>query len=292
MSTPEPAPSRRESLRELFYLFGFLRPYRTRFLWAAGASMTSMSVGMLFPFLLGRMIDAAITTPAGLAHVTWNPGINILALLLVGTLVLQAPLTCFASLSFNTVGEKAVVDIRTQLFRRLVGLPMRFFGERRVGELTSRLSSDLAQIQEMFAVIVPQSVRQIILFLCGTAAITITSWRLSLVMVASLPPVIIALILFGRRVRKASREAQDRLAETATIVEETLQNIGSVKAYANEPYEGGRYAASAFLDRFLAAVIPTARLRAVLSSPSLSSASSARLRSSCGMARDSCSRAS
>ena len=262
MSTPEPAPSRRESLRELFYLFGFLRPYRTRFLWAAGASMTSMSVGMLFPFLLGRMIDAAIPTPAGLAHVTWNPGINILALLLVGTLVLQAPLTCFASLSFNTVGEKAVVDIRTRLFRRLVGLPMRFFGERRVGELTSRLSSDLAQIQEMFAVIVPQSVRQIILFLCGTAAITITSWRLSLVMVASLPPVIIALILFGRRVRKASREAQDRLAETATIVEETLQNIASVKAYANEPYEGGRYAAS--LDRFLAAVIPTARLRAVL----------------------------
>ena len=261
---PETAPPvRRESLRELLHLFAFLRPYRTRFSMAVASSMISMSFGMTFPFLVGRMMDAAIPLPAGFGHtVTWNPGINVLPLMLVGTLLIQAPLTCFSSISYNTLGERAVVDIRTLLFRRLVALPMRFFGERRVGELTSRLSSDLSQIQDMFAVIVPQFVRQSILFLCGIVAIAVTSWRLTLVMVLSLPPVIICLILFGRRVRKASREAQDRLAETATIVEESLQNIASVKAYANEAYEGQRYASS--LHRFLDAIIPTARMRAVL----------------------------
>ncbi len=263
MSQPTPpANPPRESLRELLYLVSFLRPYQSRFIAAMSASMVSMSFGMTFPVLLGRMIDTSLPTPAATLLGGWHPTINMVALLLISSLSVQAPLTFFSSFSFNKVGESAVVDIRTRLFTHLVALPMRFFGERRVGELTSRLSSDLGQIQDLFAYIVPQVIRQSMMFLCGIVAIGIISWRLTLVMVASLPPVVIAIVLFGRRVRKASREAQDRLAETATIVEESLQNVASVKAYAREGYESRRYADS--LGRYLGAIIPTARLRAGL----------------------------
>ena len=181
---------------------------------------------------------------------------------LLGTLVIQALLTYFATISFQTVGERAVVALRSELFGRILSLPMRFFGERRVGELSSRLSADLTQIQELFTFSVPQAIRQTMLFASGLVAITLTSLHLSLVMAASLPPVILVSIWYGRRVRKAAREAQDCLAATATIVEETLQNIGSVKAYTSEAYEERRYGGS--LERFLAVVVPAARTRAAL----------------------------
>lgn len=253
---------RKETLRELAYLFTFLHPYRRRFLAAVTASMVSMSFGMLFPWLVGNLVDAAIPSQKVFTNRTWHMSVNTVALYLLGTLVIQAILTFFSSNSFQVVGEKAVIDIRSRLFARLIGLPMRFFGERRVGELSSRLSNDLAQIQDMFAFAVPQAVRQVMLFFCGLVAISITSLQLTLVMLASLPPVVLVTLWFGRRVRKYAREAQDRLAEASTIVEESLQNISSVKAYVNEAYENERYNRS--LHSFLSLVIPTARLRAGL----------------------------
>ncbi len=261
MSETLTAP-RKENLRELAYLFTFLRPYRRRFLSAVFASMVSMSFGMLFPWLVGNLVDAALPSKKVFTDRTLQMSVDTVALLLIGTLVIQAGLTFFSSNSFQVVGERAVVDIRSGLFARLIALPMRFFGERRVGELSSRLSNDLAQIQDMFAFAIPQAVRQVMLFICGLVAISITSGQLTLVMLASLPPVVLVTIWFGRKVRKFSREAQDRLAEASTIVEESLQNISSVKAYANERYENARYTGS--LNAFLALVIPTARLRAGL----------------------------
>lgn len=252
---------RTETLRELSYLFTFLGPYRREYATAGFASLISMSFGTMFPILVGLLMDSAIPTPASEAS-SWQPGINTLALILIGTLLAQAILTYFSSYSFNRVGETAVVNIRTAVFSRLARLPMQFFGERRVGELSSRLSNDLSQIQDMFAVVVPQTIRQSMLFFCGIIAISFTSWRLSLVMIASLPPVVLLAIWFGRKVRKLSRAAQDRLADAALVVEETLQNIASVKAYTNEAREARRYESA--LDAFLGVVIPAARLRAAL----------------------------
>ncbi|MHA3774259.1 ABC transporter ATP-binding protein [Verrucomicrobiota bacterium sgz303538] len=257
-----PTPSRPETLRELSYLFTFLRPYRRQFIAALIASMVSMSFGTMFPYLVGRLVDAAVPSVKVLADTAWKPAINTVAGLLLGTLIIQSVLTFFSSFSFQKTGERAVADLRHRLFSRVLALPMRFFGERRVGELSSRLSNDLAQIQDLFGFVVPQAVRQVMLILCGAVAITVTSWKLSLVMVASLPPVVLVTIWFGRSVRRHSREAQDRLAEGATIVEESLQNIASVKAYTNEGYEERRYGSA--LERFIQVIIPTARQRAAL----------------------------
>jgi ATP-binding cassette subfamily B protein len=208
------------------------------------------------------MMDRAVHAGSPLRIGDWEPSLNGIALLLMGTLIVQAVLTFFSSSTFNRVGECAVVDLRGRFFAHLVSLPMRFFGEKRVGELSSRLSSDLTQIQDLFTFIVPATLRQSMLCVGGLVAITITSPRLAGVMVCSLPPVILAAVWFGRKVRKLSREATDHLATAAVVVEETFQNIATVKAYTNEERQAQAY--RGFLARYLGIVIPAARYRAGL----------------------------
>src|SRR6266542_3103754 len=137
---------------------------------------------------------------------------------------------------------------------------MTFFAQRRVGELASRLSADLIQIEDTLITILPQFLRQTTLLVGGIALIAVPSLQLTGIMLLSLPLVIAVAVVFGRKTRKISRDAQDRLADTATIVEETLQGIVNVKAFANEVYELNRYDQG--LGRFLASTLRGARLRA------------------------------
>lgn len=226
------------------------------------ASFVSMGFGLAFPWLLGRLLDAAIPSIKTLPADAWRPPIDQVALVLMGTLAIQAALTFFSSYSFNRVGESSVVALRNAVYERLISLPMEFFSRHRVGELTSRLSNDLAQIQDVLTFIFAALIRQTMMFAGGIAMIAITSWRLALVMISSFPVLIIVAVLVGRRIRRLSRAAQDQLAESSTIVEETFQNISSVKAFTNEAYEGRRYASS--LDRFLGIILRGALHRAGL----------------------------
>src|SRR4051812_42175137 len=109
---PSPAP-RPETLRELGFLFRFLRPYRAAFMRAVVASMVSMGFGTMFPWLLGYLIDAAVPArDRSLAWQSWTPTLDQIALMLIGTLIAQAALTFFSSQAFNKAGESAVVDLR------------------------------------------------------------------------------------------------------------------------------------------------------------------------------------
>ena len=249
----------RRDLRELFALG---RPWPRAFRLAVAAQVASMSFGLLFPWLIGRLVDAAIPSFKVVAHGGWQPGINTVALVLLGTLAAQAVLTFFYSAAFNTVGQRTVVRLRCRLYDRLIELPMRFFGEHRVGELTSRLGSDMTILEDFYCGAVPQAIRQGMLLFGGLVAIFLTSPRLAGLMLLSFPVFIAMAVLFGRSVRKISRQAQDRLAEAGTVVEETLQGIASVKAFGNEQFERGRYAAA--IDAFLGTVLRGARYRAAL----------------------------
>ena len=247
----------RESLQEALQLFRYLRPYRFRFGAAMLALFVSSLLSLAFPYLAGTIVDAARSQGSGGSAMT---RIDQAALILLGVLGLQAGFSFFQALSFATVGQRSLVDLRRDAYSRLISLPMAFFANRRVGELTSRLSSDLTQIEDTLIAILPQFLRQVTMLTGGIALIAMTSLKLTGIMLASLPALTVVAVVFGRKTRRISREAQDRLADTATMVEETLQGIVNVKAFANEGYELSRY--SGGLQRFLIATLRGARLRA------------------------------
>lgn len=246
----------RESLRQTLELFRYLRPYRIRFGAALASSFISSLLSLAFPYLAGSIIDGAMHNKTGGTMASADHT----ALLLMGILAVQAGLSYFHALSFATVGQRSIVDLRRDTYSRLISLPMTFFAQRRVGELASRLSADTIQIEDTLITILPQFIRQSTLLIGGIALISYTSLKLTGIMLMSLPFVIAIAVVFGRKTRKISREAQDRLADTATIVEETLQGIVNVKAFSNEGYELNRYHEG--LGKFLTATLRGAKLRA------------------------------
>jgi ATP-binding cassette subfamily B protein len=259
---PESPPARLsgETLRHAAQLFSYLRPYKLRFAGAMVALLLASLLSLSFPYIAGMLVDRAIGSSVVPASGFSRFGIDTIVVILLGSLALQASLSFFHSISFAAVGERSLADLRRDTFARLVRLPMAFFATRRVGELTSRISADLSQIDNALVATIPQFLRQVAMIVGGIALILLTSVKLTLFMLSSVPPLIVVAVLFGKRMRRVSREAQDKLAESNVVVEESLQGILNVKAFTNEAYELGRYRTG--LHAFVAAVLRGARYRA------------------------------
>ena len=249
----------KENLREAAVVFKYLRPYRGLLMAACGALILSSSLGLCFPFLAGSLMDAATTETS--SHIpAWLPhSINTIALLMLCLILMHACLAFFQVSSMVKISQNSIADLRRDTYARLICLPMTFFGQRRVGELNSRLSADLTQIESTLIMVVPQLLRQVLLLLGSVVLITATSARLALIMLSSIPPVVMLAVVFGRKLRKNSRDTQDKLAETSTIVEETLQGVFNVKAFVNEAFEIARYRQS--MDAFVRVATSGAKLR-------------------------------
>ena len=159
-------------------------------------------------------------------------------------LVIQATLSFARVVLFARMTEDMMRDMRSDAFEAIVRMPMRFFDTRRVGDLNSRISSDITAIQDIFTTTMAELLRQIIIIIGGILALLYFSVTLTLLMLATLPVMIIAAILFGRFIRKLSKRTQDQVAESNTIVQETLTGIISVKSFANEALELVRYGLS------------------------------------------------
>jgi len=142
---------------------------------------------------------------------------------------------------FNNVTENALRDMRNDAFEKLVYMPMDFFNRQKVGELTSRVASDITQIQEVLRTTIAEFFRQIIIVFGGIAFLFFISWKLSLIMLATVPVMAIVAVFFGRYIRKLSKEAQDYIATSNSILEEALSGIANVKAFTNEWFLLSKY---------------------------------------------------
>lgn len=222
------------SLRKGARLYSYVKPYRGQFLLGMVFLFLSSAANLAFPKFLGDLVNAAEADD-------FARQVQRIALMLFGILLLQATFSYFRIVLFVRVAERALAALRQATYRKLLHLPMRFFNERRVGELNSRISSDITQLQETFTTTLAEFVRQLVIIAGGITLLLFTSVRLTLFMLAVLPVVVLAAVAFGRFIRKYAKRVQDEVAQSNTIVEETLQGIASVKAYANEFFELSRY---------------------------------------------------
>ncbi|HUM48400.1 MAG TPA: ABC transporter transmembrane domain-containing protein, partial [Chitinophagales bacterium] len=250
----------RETLREALLLFSYLKPYRWKFILGLVFIAFSAFSTSIFPFLIGKMIDAAApgasqALPAGSLSVTDNFGISIkdvtwslntIILLIFSQLTVQMLFSFMRVYLLTEVGEKSLADMRRDVYKKLLSMPMTFFTEKRVGELSSRISSDLSQIQDALSFTLAEFLRGIFTLLIGLAFIFWISAKLAFVMLAVVPVIAILAVVFGIRIRKMSKKAQDQLAESGTIVQETFQGISIVKSFTSEFFEISRYTKSIY----------------------------------------------
>ncbi len=221
-------------LRNAFKLYSYIKPYRGIYILGLFFLFGSSISNLAFPKLLGDLVNSGNEGNLG-------EDLNRIALLLVGILIIQAVFSYFRTILFVKVTERSLADLRQDTYNHLICLPVKFFDKRRVGELNSRISSDISLLQETMTSTLAEFVRQVIIIVGGIALLTFTSFKLTLFMLAIIPGVVLAAVFFGRFIRRYSRKAQRAVADSNTIVEETLQGIQSVKAYTNEFFEMFRY---------------------------------------------------
>ena len=228
----------RDSLQKFSKLLAYLKPYRLKFSAALVFLILTSLTGLAFPKFLGALLDAA---KGDVSHGLLPSNLNQIGLIAFGVLFFQAIVSFFRVMWFVQIAEYTLADIRRDTYFKLITLPMNFFSNRRVGELNSRISADLSQIQDTLTTTLAEMLRQTILMIGGIVMMAIVSAKLALILLLVLPVVVPSAVLFGRFIRKLSRQAQDELASSNTIVEETLQGIANVKAFVNEAFEAGRY---------------------------------------------------
>ena len=215
-------------------LLAYLKPYWGRMALAMLALLVSGGFGLAFPLVIVNLLDSVTKAK------DFGP-LNLLAATLVGIFLLQAAFGFMQSYLLTYVGERIVFDLRTSLYRHLQKLSLDFYAARRVGDLVSRLSSDVTQMRTMLTSSLTTLLSQV-LTLIGSVAILLTlNTSFTLFILAIIPLLIVIAVVFGRKIRKGSTEIQDQLADSTVVAEEGLQGIRIVKSFGREDYETKRY---------------------------------------------------
>ena len=257
---PNPVPPSRP-VSSHRWILGYLMQEKAVFIPSMLALFFTAILSLAVPWFLKELIG----NPTDALHTGVDPTAilaksNQVVLQLIGVLALQAFVAFWRVQGFTYAGESALNRLRRDLFSHLVRLPMPFFQEQRAGALSNRVAADLGVVRETLLTTVPQAVRQSVILVGGLSFIFIASWKLSLIMLGSVPFVVLAIAFFGRKVRGFSKAAQDSLAEAGTVIEETVQGIADVKSFTNEPFELTRYGSA--LERFFGVTMRGAKSRA------------------------------
>ena len=221
------------SLNKATIIFKYAGNHRWKFYVGLIFLLFTGATALAFPKLMGMLIDCVKNKD--------NSQANSIALGLLVILFFQSIFSFFRLSLFVNFTEHTLANLRLALYSNLVKLPMSFFSQKRVGELNSRISSDITQIQDTLTSTIAEFLRQFILIIGGVLLLANESIKLTLLMLSVVPLVAVAAVVFGRFIRKYSKNVQDKVAESQVIVEETMQGISIVKAFANEWYEIARY---------------------------------------------------
>ena len=226
----------KESVQNAKGIFSYLKPYQ--FLFAIGwiFLILSSSAGVVFPYFMGQLLAGGDQENVmQIGQMTIDMGnVNHVALALLVLFFLQSFFSYFRVDIFTRVTERSLRDIRNDAFEKLIYQPYDFFNQNKVGELTSRISNDITQIQETMRTTIAEFFRQIVIILVGGILLFSFSWKLALIMLGTIPVVAIVAVFFGRFIKKLSKQAQDATAESNGILESTLVGIANVKAFTNE----------------------------------------------------------
>jgi len=248
----------KESLGSAFSMFRYLRPYGAYFYGALILLVIGSLIMMGIMGIPGEMLNAATGKKSSLPFdLNWD--LNKWALVMFALLAARALLSFVQTMLFANVSEKGMADVRKDLYSRLISQPMDYFEQYRVGELTSRITADVEQLQSVFSVTLAEFIRQILILLFGISFLAYFMPQLFLVMLLIIPVVVVMAMVFGRYIKKLSKKRQDQLAKTNTIVDETFQNFSIVKAFANELLETKRYGGA--VDKMVGISLSYARIR-------------------------------
>lgn len=223
-------------------IFRYLRPYAFGFSIGWIFLVLSTSVGLVFPLMMGQLLGAnSVNSTEDAIQIISLENINQVAIALFLLFAAQAVFSFFRVIIFTNVTENALRDIRKDAFSRLIYMPMDFFNRSKVGELTSRLASDIVQVQETLRTTIAEFFRQVVMIVGGIIFLMLISWKLSLIMLGTVPVMAIVAVVFGKYIRKLAKIAQDETAKSNVVVQESLTGISNVKAFTNELFAIQRY---------------------------------------------------
>jgi ABC-type multidrug transport system fused ATPase/permease subunit len=228
------------NFKKSFRLFKYVTDNKWLFVAGLFFLLGTALVGLFFPVVAGKMFgffgETQMPVQTLKLEIT-NAGLTLLVLLLV-----QGVFSFGRVYMFSRITEKILKGLRTDLFTKLVQMPMSFYSKNKVAELSSRVSTDVNVISEAFTVNIAEVVRQTIVGVGGLIIlVTLTSWDIAKWFIIVIPPIAIITMIYGRRIRKYSKNFQSKIAESNVVVQEALTGIASVKSFVNENFEIGRY---------------------------------------------------
>jgi ATP-binding cassette, subfamily B, bacterial len=253
---PSGTPKPRANLTSLRLLLPYLRPYG----WRVAGSATALLVAAGLVLALGqgvrRLIDEGFASAGGASH------LNAAALGMFGVVAALAAATCCRFYLVSWLGERAAADIRRDVFNRVISLSPAFFETARTGDILSRMTADVSVLQALIGSAISQWLRNVLMSAGAFVMLLVTSLKLAGIVVVVVPLVVVPLILFGRRERRLSRLAQDRVADLGAYAEETINGLRTVQAFTHESVDRSRFAEQ--VERSVATALRRIRTRTML----------------------------
>jgi len=221
-------------LTVLTRLLPLLRPHKARFALAVATLLGASAITLVYPWAAKYAVNVGMTSSS-------SDDLDRIVLVLIGVMLVNAVLVWLRHYSMSWLGERVVADLRGLVFDRILTLPLAWFHERRSGELVGRLASDVTVVEGIVGSELSMALRNSVQMLGGLVLLFVIDVKLTFLMLAIVPPIVVTTIFFGRKIRKMSRAVQDELAKVSGQVQESIGAIATVQSFVREDYEAKRY---------------------------------------------------